>query len=65
MKAMKMKLAIPLLIALVYGSSPALATPLLGSDLASFTVLGATTVTNVSAPSSDTSASGQAAVRMP
>lgn len=29
------------------GSSPALATPLLGSDLASFTVLGAETVTNV------------------
>jgi len=30
-----------------YGSSPALATPLLGPDLASFTVLGAETVTNV------------------
>jgi hypothetical protein len=29
------------------GSSPARATPLLGSDLASFTVLGASTVTNV------------------
>jgi hypothetical protein len=29
------------------GSSPAWATPLLGSDLASFTVLGASTVTNV------------------
>ncbi|MHB9103380.1 MAG: ice-binding family protein [Sulfuricella sp.] len=31
----------------LYGASPALATPLLGSDLASFTVLGASTVTNV------------------
>ena len=30
-----------------YGSSPAWATPILGSDLASFTVLGASTVTNV------------------
>lgn len=30
-----------------YGASPAFATPLLGSDLASFTVLGASTVTNV------------------
>lgn len=29
------------------GASPAWATPLLGSDLASFTVLGASTVTNV------------------
>ena len=29
------------------GASPVLATPLLGSDLASFTVLGAATVTNV------------------
>jgi hypothetical protein len=31
----------------LYGVSPALATPILGSDLASFTVLGASTVTNV------------------
>ncbi|MHB1215134.1 MAG: ice-binding family protein [Thiobacillus sp.] len=31
----------------IYGLTPALATPLLGSDLASFTVLGATTVTNI------------------
>ena len=31
----------------LYGSSPAWATPILGSDLASFTVLGASTVTNV------------------
>lgn len=33
-------------IGTLYGSSPAWATPLLGSDLASFTVLGASTVTN-------------------
>jgi len=34
-------------IGALYGASPALATPLLGTDLASFTVLGASTVTNV------------------
>ena len=34
-------------IGALYGASPVLATPLLGSDLASFTVLGASTVTNV------------------
>ncbi len=34
-------------IGALYGASPALATPLLGSDLASFTVLGASAVTNV------------------
>jgi len=34
-------------IGALYGASPALATPILGSDLASFTVLGASTVTNV------------------
>jgi len=34
-------------IGALYGASPAWATPLLGADLASFTVLGATTVTNV------------------
>lgn len=38
-------LAVPLLIAL--GASPAGATPILGSNLASFAVLGATGVTNV------------------
>lgn len=42
-----MRLAIPLLVALAYGPSQALAAPILGSDLASFTVLGASTVTNV------------------
>ena len=42
-----MKLAIPLLVALAYGPSQALAAPILGSDLASFAVLGASTVTNI------------------
>ena len=41
------KLAIPLLVALAYGPSQALAAPILGSDLASFAVLGASTVTNI------------------
>ena len=45
-----MKLAIPLLVALAYGPSQALATPILGSELASFAVLGATpSVTNTGA----------------
>ena len=42
-----MKLAIPLFVALAYGSSPAWATPILGSDLASFAVLGASGVSSV------------------
>ena len=40
-----MKLAIPLFVALAYGPSPALAVPILGADLASFAVLGASDVT--------------------
>jgi hypothetical protein len=42
-----LKLAIPLVVALAYAPAQALAVPLLGSDLASFAVLGASTVTNV------------------
>jgi len=42
-----MKLAVPLFFAIAYGPTQGLATPLLGSDVASFTVLGASTVTNV------------------
>jgi hypothetical protein len=42
-----MKLAIPLLVALAYAPSQGWAAPLLGSDLASFAVLGAAGVTNV------------------
>lgn len=42
-----LKLVVPLCIALAYGPSPVLATPILGSSLASFAVLGATGVTNV------------------
>ena len=41
-----MKLAVPLLVALAYGPSQGLAAPILGSDLASFAVLGHSTVTN-------------------
>lgn len=40
-------------IGALYGASPAWSTPLLGSDLASFTVLGAETVTNVSTSTID------------
>lgn len=42
-----MKLVVPLCIALAYGPTQVLATPILSSDLASFAVLGATGVTNV------------------
>lgn len=41
------KLTLPLLVALAFGPSQAFATPILGADLASFTVLGASAVTNV------------------
>jgi len=44
-----MKLAIPLFVALAYGPAQGLAVPILGSELASFAVLGASTVTNTGA----------------
>ncbi len=44
-----MKLAVPLLVVLAYGPSQVLASPILGSELASFSVLGASTVTNTGA----------------
>ena len=44
-----MKFAVPLFVALAYGPSQGLATPILGSELASFAVLGASTVTNTGA----------------
>jgi hypothetical protein len=48
MKMKAMKLAVPMFAAaLAYGPSQGLAVPILGADLASFAVLGATTVTNV------------------
>ena len=48
MKTPKYFSILPLVvIGVLYGATPAWATPLLGSDLASFTVLGASTVTNV------------------
>ena len=42
-----MKLVVPLLIALAYSPAQGLAGPILGPDVASFAVLGATGVTNV------------------
>ena len=44
---LKLKLTLPLLVALAYAPNAAWAVPLLGADLASFAVLGETTVTNV------------------
>jgi len=44
-----MKLAVPLFVALAYSPPQGFATPILGSDLASFAVLGASTVTNTGA----------------
>ena len=42
-----MKLAVPLFVALAYSPSQGLATPILGSDLATFAVLGASGVSSV------------------
>ncbi len=47
MKPLKLKYALPLLVALACGPELALAAPILGINLASFTVLGASTATNV------------------
>ena len=44
-----MKLVVPLFVALAYGPSQGWAAPILGSELASFAVLGAETVTNTGA----------------
>ena len=44
-----MKLAVPLFVAFAYGPSQGLATEILGAELASFAVLGASTVTNTGA----------------
>src|ERR1700687_4512828 len=45
MKMNAMKLAVPLFVALAYGPSPALATPILDGDLATFAILGGGGVT--------------------
>lgn len=47
MQMKSLKLAIPFLVTLAYGPTQGLAAPILGSDLASFAVLGATGVTNI------------------
>ncbi len=47
MNEMRLKLAIPLFVALAYAPAQVLAEPILSVDLAGFAVLGATTVTNV------------------
>jgi hypothetical protein len=47
MNLLKIRSAIPMFAALVCSASPALASPILGQDLASFAVLGASGVTNV------------------
>lgn len=44
---LKLKLALPLLVALAYAPHPAWAVLLLGADAASFAALGASTVTNI------------------
>ncbi|MGK2953382.1 MAG: DUF3494 domain-containing protein [Thiobacillus sp.] len=43
----ELKFAVPLCVAIACGASPAVAVPILGSNLTGFTVLGAETVTNV------------------
>jgi len=47
MNLLKLTSALPMFVALAFSASPAMAIPILGPDLASFAVLGASGVTNV------------------